>query len=44
LCWIFNQIHAHLVFLRDSNCELSHPSNTLPRLPLFRPLSMVQLA
>ena len=24
-CWIFDQIHAHLVFLRYSNCELFSP-------------------
>jgi hypothetical protein len=23
--WLFEQIHAHLVFLRDSNCEIMSP-------------------
>ena len=23
--WLFNQVHSHLVFLRDSNCEVFSP-------------------
>ncbi len=26
LAWIFDQVHSHLVFLRDSNCEVFSPN------------------
>ena len=41
--WLFNQVHAHLAFIRNSNCEIFHPNQFVAPAATIQHSSMALL-